>query len=78
MTPAEFAVLLDSRAEQFRRTIDVMDSLNALNCQVTLGSSEVKMNDLRLFPSDTIEEQPTGDTISVFKQWVTVTGGETI
>lgn len=79
MTPAEFAVLVDSRLQHYRAHIDVMDALNALNCQVTIGSSEVKMNDLRLFTSDDIvSEQPTENTVSIFKQWVTVTGGETI
>ena len=79
MTPAEFAVLVDSRLKHYRAHIDVMDALNALNCQVTIGSSEVKMDDLRLFTSDEIvSEQPTESTVSIFKQWVTVTGGETI
>lgn len=79
MTPAEFAVLVDSRLQHYRAHIDVMDALNALNCQVTIGSSEVKMNDLRLFTSDDIvSEQPTENTVSIFKQWVTATGGETI
>ncbi len=79
MTPAEFNVLVDSRLKHYSSTVDVMDALNALNCQVTLKNSELKMNDFKLFAtSETPVEQQTEDSVSIFKQWVTVTGGETI
>ena len=56
-----------------------MDALNALNCQVTLRNSELKMDNFRLFStSEKPVEQPTENSVSIFKQWVTVTGGATI
>ena len=78
MTPAEFTVLADSRIKHYRDNIDVMDALNALNCHITLGNSDVKLSDLRMFTQNESIEQPAADTVSVFKQWVTATGGETI
>ena len=79
MTPAEFSVLVDSRLKHYTQTIDVMDAINALNCQVTLGNPEVRMDNFRLFASvDVPCEQPIDDSVSIFKQWVKVTGGETV
>lgn len=78
MTPAEFSVLADSRVQHYNRTVDVADTLNALNCQVALGSPETKLSDFRLFAPNEIIEQTTDTTVSIFKQWVTVTGGETV
>ena len=79
MTPSEFSVLVDSRLKHYSSTVDVMDALNALNCQLTLQNSELKMDDFRLFSkSETPVEQSTDNSVSIFKQWVTVTGGETI
>ena len=78
MTPAEFNVLADSRLQQYNRTVDVADTLNALNCQVALGSPETRLSDFRLYAPEEIIEQTTDAAVNVFKQWVTVTGGETI
>ena len=79
MTPSEFSVLVDSRLKHYSSTVDVMDALNALNCQLTLQNSELKMDDFRLFSkSETPVEQSTDNSVSIFKQWVTITGGATI
>ena len=79
MTPAEFTVLVDSRSKHYSSTIDVMDALNALNCQVALGNPDLTMKDFRLFLTPEIPvEQPTDDSVRIFKQWVKVTGGATI
>ena len=80
MTPAEFTVLVDSRLMHYRETVDVMDLLNAFNCQITLGTNSVSVDELRMFKEMTkpIEEKPTEETVNVFKQWVIATGGETI
>lgn len=77
MTPAEFNALADSRVKHYNAAVDVMDALNALNCQVTIGSPDTKVSDFRMFAPAEIIERPIQDTVSVFKQWVTATGGET-
>jgi hypothetical protein len=70
---------VDSKIKQERRTLDFYDTLNALNCQVTLGSGEVKLNDFKIITVDEIcEQQPDDNTVNVFKQWVVATGGKTI
>ena len=81
MTPAEFIVLLDSRIKSERLNMDFYDTLNALNCQITLGNSEVKLNDFKVITEDVIEEpkiMSDDDVVDVMKQWVTATGGKTI
>ena len=78
MTPAEFNSLMDSRVKHYNSHIDVMDVLNALNCHVTLGDATAKLSDFRMFMPEVTIEQPAANTVDVFKQWVTATGGETI
>ena len=81
MTPAEFTVLLDSRIKSERLKMDFYDTLNAINCQVTLGNSEVKMVDFKIISEDVIDEpkiMSDDDVVDVMKKWVTATGGKTI
>ena len=81
MTPAEFTVLLDSRIKSERLKMDFYDTLNALNCQITLGNSDVKLNDFKIITEDVIDEpkiMSDDDVVDVMKQWVTATGGKTI
>jgi len=81
MTPAEFTVLLDSKIKYERLNMDFYDTLNAFNCQVTLGNKDLKIKDFKIIAEDEIvESEPMSvdTTVNAFKQWVTTTGGTTI
>jgi len=81
MTPAEFTVLLDSKIKYERLNMDFYDTLNAFNCQVTLGNKDLKIKDFKIITEDEIvESEPMSDddVVDVMRQWVTATGGKTI
>ena len=81
MTPAEFTVLLDSRIKYERLNMDFYDTLNAFNCQVTLGNKDLKISDFKIITEDVIDEpklMSDDDVVDVMRQWVTATGGKTI
>ena len=76
MTPAEFQVLLEARVKHVRDGYDFLDSLNAQMCRLTLRMPDVDLHLFKLIREK--EEQPADNTVDVFKQWVSATGGETI
>jgi len=81
MTPAEFNVLADSKIKHERQILSFYDTLNALNCQVTLQNPEAKLGTFKIVPDEEIVEpkiMSDDDVVNVMKQWVTATGGETI
>ena len=50
MTPAEFNVLVDSKIKHERQILSFYDTLNALNCQVTLQNPEAKLDTFKIYP----------------------------
>ena len=81
MTPAEFNVLVDSKIKHERQILGFYDTLNALNCQVTLRNPEAKLDAFKVIPDEVIDEpkiMSDDDVVDVMRQWVTATGGKTI
>ena len=81
MTPAEFNVLVDSKIKHERQMLTFYDTLNALNCQITLRNPEAKLEAFKIIPDEEIVEpkiMSDDDVVDVMKQWVTATGGKTI
>ena len=81
MTPAEFNVLVDSKIKYERQILGFYDTLNALNCQVTLRNPEAKLDAFKVIPDEVIDEpkiMSDDDVVDVMRQWVTATGGKTI
>lgn len=81
MTPAEFNVLVDSKIKHERQMLGFYDTMNALNCLITLRNPEAKLENFKIIPDEEIiEPKPMSDdqSVNAFKQWVTATGGKTI
>ena len=81
MTPAEFNVLVDSKIKHERQMLAFYDTLNALNCQITLRNPEAKLDAFKIIPDEEIVEpklMSDDDVVDVMRQWVTATGGKTI